>query len=41
MIRNEILSKDYNPNIITYLWQSKQISAQEFKILKNKYTLNY
>ena len=39
MIRDKIVNKDYNPNIITYLWQSKQISLNEYKHLKNKYKI--
>jgi len=39
MVRNEIIDKDYNPNIITYLWQSKQLSVEEYKILKDKYNI--
>ena len=40
MVRDEIVNKDYNPNVITYLWQSKQISVQEYKLLKNKYNIS-
>ena len=39
MIRNEIINKAYSVNVITYLWQSKQLSVQEYKILKNKYNI--
>ena len=40
MIRNEIINKAYSVNVITYLWQSKQISVDEYKILKNKYNID-
>ena len=40
MIRKEITNKDYNPNAITYLWQSKQISVEEYKLLKKKYNIS-
>ena len=40
MVRNEIINKDYNVNVITYLWQSKQLSVEEYKILKNKYNID-
>lgn len=39
MVRNEIINKDYNVNVITYMWQNKQISLKEYKILKNKYNI--
>ena len=39
MIRDKIMNKDYSHNVITYLWQSKQISVQEYKLLKNKYDI--
>ena len=39
MIRKEIISKDYNANVITYMWQNKQISLQEYKVLKDKYNI--
>jgi len=39
MVRNEIINKKYNTNVITYLWQSKQISVEEYKLLKNKYNI--
>jgi len=39
MVRNEIISKDYDINVITYLWQSKQLSVEEYKLLKNKYNI--
>jgi len=39
MIRKEIINKDYNVNVITYMWQNKQISLQEYKILKDKYNI--
>ena len=40
MLRDKIINKDYNPNVITYLWQSKQISVEEYKLLKNKYNID-
>ena len=40
MVRKEIISKDYDVNVITYLWQSKQLSVDEYKILKNKYNID-
>ena len=40
MIRDNIVNKDYNPNIITYLWQTKQISKEEYILLKDKYKYN-
>ena len=39
MIRKKIISKAHTINAITYLWQSKQISVDEYKILKNKYNI--
>ncbi len=40
-MRKEIINKDYNVNVITYMWQNKQISLQEYKILKDKYNIVY
>ena len=40
MIRKEIISKQHTINAITYLWQSKQISVDEYKILKDKYNID-
>ena len=39
MVRNEIINKEYNVNVIAYLWQSKQLSVNEYNILKNKYNI--
>ena len=40
MIRKEIINKQHTINAITYLWQSKQLSVQEYKILKDKYNID-
>ena len=39
MIRDNIVNKDYSPDVITYLWHTKQISKDEYILLKDKYKI--
>ena len=42
MTRDEIINVDYSSNLsyITYMWEQKMISVEEYKHLKNKYNLD-
>ena len=42
MTRDEIINVDYSFNLshITYMWEQKMISVEEYKHLKNKYNLD-